>query len=145
MYISQEVRSFLDGPWPDPKQELRAGRLRADLEGFIEGRTIAVGWDPYQKDKTAYMARLNPPSDGVWAIRSRDPKPGIRALGCFAARDVFIVLILFERESLDGPNGPIWKAAINVCKAEWRKLFPTYPPISRSDFNDYLSTGFFLV
>jgi len=145
MYISQEVRSFLDGPWPDPKQELRANRLRADLEFFIEGRMIAVGWDPYQKEKTAYMARLDPSSDGVWAIRSRDPSPGIRALGCFAARDVFVLLIWSERESLDGPNGPKWKALINVCKSEWRKLFPTYPPISGSDSNGYISTQFFLV
>jgi hypothetical protein len=145
MYISPELLSLLEGPWADVAQEIRANKLRADLDYFIEGGNIAIGQDPYKKKRTAYMVRLDPAYDEVWQIRSRDPKPGIRVFGRFADRDVFVALTWSERTPLGGPGNLAWIEAINLCKSEWRKLFPAYQPISGSDYNDYLSGGFFLV
>lgn len=145
IYLSPEIWSLLEGPWADNSQERLANRLRADLEVFIEGRTIAVRQKPSGKNDTAYMVRLYPSYQEVWEIRSRDPKPGIRVFGCFAATDLFIALTWADRIQLGDWNSPEWNAAINLCKSEWRKLFYPYSPISGSDFNVYISTGLILV
>ncbi len=60
---------------------------------FIAGKVISVGWDPMKKGVSAFMARLAPVEDEVWDIRSRDPSPGIRVLGSFSERDVFVALL----------------------------------------------------
>jgi hypothetical protein len=83
------------------------------------------------------MARLFPGVDEVWEIRSRDPKPGLRIFGRFAERNVFVALNWSDRTSL-GPQGSReWATAIRTCKAEWRKLFATYEPISGMPLDDY--------
>lgn len=144
MFISSEISGLVRGPWSNAAFEYRFSKLRADFEVFIEGRIIAVGAHPYKKKKTAYMARLDEPSDETWEIRSRDPKPGIRVFGRFAEKDAFVALTWGFREDLGRPGSKEWRDAIEQCKTEWRKLFPTYPPLSGADYNDYVS-NFFLV
>ncbi len=118
---------------------MRAGRLRADLEMFVEGRLISVAEDPYKKPKSAYMARIDPPEDEVWDIRSRDPRPGIRVLGLFSEKDTFVALTYELREALGGPGSKEWRDARERCKTRWRGLFNPYLPLSRSDANEYVS------
>jgi len=143
-FISQEIRNLCEGPWHSAAWEARCGSLRADLDRFIGGDVIPVAAKPY-RGKTSYLKRLDPDSDEVWEIRSRDPKPGIRVFGRFARKDVFVALTWEEREPLLGPGSREWRDARVACKTEWTKLFPAYEPISSgANFHDYLS-NFFLV
>lgn len=87
------------------------------------------------------MARTYPPADEVWDIRSRDPKPAMRVLGCFAETDVFVALVHGYRKNLGGPRSRQWRDLIESCKAEWRKLFPrTYPTAERSSMTTFRPT-----
>jgi len=144
MFVSDEIRELIFGPWESPEMEVRANRLRADLDMFTEGKVISVAKDPYNKKKSAYMAPLDPVGDKVWQVRSRDPKPGIRVFGHFVAQDVFIALTWDWRDHLGGPGSKEWRDERERCKAEWRKLFPTYQPLGSTKIEAHL-TNFILV
>jgi hypothetical protein len=144
MLVSEEVHAAVNGPW-DSADADRMARLRADLDNFTEGAAISISQEPFRKPKTTYLARTHPPEDEVWDIRSRDPKPGIRVLGRFAEKDVFIALVWNHREALGGPGSKEWRDFIERCKAEWRRLFPTYPPHSGRRIDDYVSEDFYVV
>lgn len=62
------------------------------MDEFTDGGFITVGEDPRQKDATAILARVDPIEEEIFSFRCLDPKPGIRALGCFAETDTFIAL-----------------------------------------------------
>ena len=130
---------MVEGPWSDDKAARRGGRLRADLEMFVDGSVVSIADDPYKKPKAAYMARVDPPRDEVFDIRSRDPKPGVRVLGCFADKDIFVALAWDFRENLGGPASREWRDFIERSKAEWRKLFNPYPPHKGATLHDYAS------
>lgn len=142
LFISSEIKTALFGPWSGAQEEYRLSKLRADFDAFTEGMLIAVGSDPYKKKKTAFMSQLDPVEDEVWEIRSRDPKPGIRVFGCFSEKDSFVALTWLYREGLGGPKSREWRDARESCKAEWRKLFPTYNPHTGENFNEYASNIF---
>jgi len=145
MLISVDLQNTLDGPWKTAAEERRFGRLRGDLDAFVEGRRISVANHPYEKNRTAYIARVDPVEAEVWDIRSIDPSPSIRVLGCFIETDLFVALAWAYRKDLDGPGGPLWKAFIKRAQHEWRRLFLTYIPYSGSEISDYISENFFAV
>lgn len=132
MLVSPAIHGLVLGPWKDADEEIRWSRLRADLDSFVEGRLIVVG-------RNGYMKLLDPRREEVWEIRSRSPKPSLRLFGRFAARDVFVALTWSARAPLAGKGSLPWRDAIRACKAEWRKLFPTYQPLSGSDIHDYIA------
>jgi hypothetical protein len=116
----------------------RAGQLHANLDLFIGGGIITVSMIPYKAGKS-YMGLLDPPNDGIWDIRSRDPSPALRLLGGFAKKDVFVGLVLRERKQLDVGKSREWSVAIGECKTEWRNRFLAYKPLCGDNFHDYLS------
>lgn len=139
MFISTEVHELIFGPWESLELESRAGRLRQDFDMFSEGKLISVATDPYDKKKSAYMAPIDPARDKVWQIRSRDPKPGIRVFGHSIEKDMLVALIWERRENLGGPGSKEWRDERERCKAEWRKLFPTYQPFWKEDIHEIFS------
>lgn len=141
LYVSNDLRGFLEGPWVDSVEEYRSGKLQAQLEMFIIGDPISVAQNPYKKPKHAYMARVDPIADEVWDIRSRDPKPGIRVFGRFAEVDIFLALTWSERDRLAGRGSRQWRDAREECKTEWKNLFPAYNPVHGASLNDYISTN----
>lgn len=139
IFVSEEVSRIVFPPWTEDAEGLRFSRLRAQLDVFTAGTLISVAHDPFKKPKATYMARVDPPADEVWDIRSIDPKPAIRVLGCFAETNVFIALVWEYRKPLGGPDSRQWRDFRERCKTEWRKLFPAYPPLSGQTSNDYAS------
>ena len=140
LFASKEINSLIAGPWRDKVEEYRCGRLWAAMDMFVEGRRITMALDdPYKKRKATYMARLDPLQDEVWEIRILDPKPGIRVFGRFAEQDLLIVSTWARREALPGSKD--WRDAREACKAEWRKLFPTYNAITGNNVNEYVSNN----
>lgn len=138
IFVSNEIEELIEGPWHSPEWEERCNWLRGDLDRFTEGGLLAIASAPY-KGKTSYLKRLDPADREVWSIRSRDPEPGIRMLGCFAKKDVFVALTWRERAPLLGPNSRGWRDAAVSARTEWNNLFPAYGPLSGGDFHDYIS------
>lgn len=143
LIVSKEIYDLLEGPWLDDSWARRCRRLQATLEAYVKGQRIGICLKPY-KAASAYMARLNKPSDEVWDIRSTDPNPALRVFGRFADRNLFVALIWSPRSveipaSQRPPLGPRdsdeWRDAIVECKAEWKKLFPSYSPIHGDRIN----------
>ena len=144
MFVSQEIVPLAFGPWVG-RTAHRFAQLRAHLDAFTENRLISVAVDPYDKANSAYLAPIDPISDGVWDIRSIDPSPAIRVLGCFAEIDVFVSLIWSYRKDLGGPGSKEWRDFRERAKASWRNLFPTYRPLIAGTPNEYISQNIHLV
>jgi hypothetical protein len=146
LYVSPEINDLVHGPWTSRDEEYKWGKVRADFDRFIERKLISLALDnPYKKNKTTYLARLDPLGDEVWEIRSRDPAPGVRVFGRFAECDKFVAFNWGYRKDLGGPGSREFRFEINRAKSEWRKLFPTYEPVSGGSLHDYVSEECFLV
>lgn len=145
MLVSKQLRSAMLGPWKNAEQEKRLAQLRGDLDAFVLGQRISVANHPYEKDKTAYIARVDPVHKEIWDIRSIDPKPGIRVLGCFAEVNVFVALVWDYRANLDGPGGPLWGAFVQQAEHMWNRFSLGLSPHSGSAIGDYISDNFFSV
>jgi hypothetical protein len=138
IYASTDVSDCVLGRISDSTMRNRGSKLRADLDLFIGGGLITVSLTPH-KAGAALMGLLHPESDGIWDIRSRDPNPGLRVLGGFAERDIFIALTWETRKQLGAKDSPEWRTAIQNCKTNWRNLFPTFDPLTGDDLDDYIS------
>lgn len=139
LFVSQEVSQVVMPPWETSVEGLRFSLLRAHLDVFTGGGLISVASNPFTKPKATYMARIDPPEDEVWDIRSIDPSPAIRVLGCFAETDLFIALTWAYRKDLGGPGSKEWRDFRERCKAMWRALFPAYQPLKGAAISDYVS------
>lgn len=153
MVMTPEIAKLIAGPWPNANAERRCGRLRGDLEMFVTGQELSVCLRPYEAGP-AYMGLLEPPAAGVWDIRSRDPSPGLRVLGLFASRDLFVAMNCAPRsvqadflpdDPLGARDSAEWRSAIKIAKACWRQLFQPYTPIVGSNVREYLSDKFNIV
>lgn len=136
MYVSRSIEELLINSWDSPQQELRWGYVLSDLCVFVRDPWVTVAADP-RRAKAAYMARLLPDGDEVWDVRCRDPHPGIRLLGRFAEKNVFIALTWEERLPLGRFESDEWKAAINRCATEWNLHFWS-DPLRGNYPDDYL-------
>jgi hypothetical protein len=144
MFAAPDVfRAVQPAQWQAAGDALRLGRFRADLDRFVEGGRVSVALQPRRKPATAYLARVEPVVPEVWDIRSTDPRPGIRALGRFAGRDIFVVLCWDYRENIAGPRD--WNAFRERCLSEWMRLFPGRPAYTGASLDDYLSGQYFAV
>jgi hypothetical protein len=142
--VSTLLRSQIEGPWDSDTEAARWGRVRADLESFVQGDIITIPKEGQWRN-AAYMLRLIPPSSPeVWEIRSRAPKPSIRLFGRFAAKDFFVALLWEWRIFLGGPRSRMWRDVSVQCTTEWRGLFPSYDPASGDYPDAYLSDSFLL-
>ena len=151
--ISPEVHRLIEGPWPTPAWETRGNKLRADLESFASGAEISVCVTPFEA-REEDLALLDPPDDGVWDWRSREPAPGLRLLGHFIRRDTFVLLIPAMRSVASippdfVPRGPLenqgsiaWRHAIRDTRAAFRSLFLPFQPIPGDNLQDVLSSGY---
>jgi hypothetical protein len=95
-----------------------------------------VAENPDKKPPDAMLARVHPVDSEFWSIRVTEPQdtPGVRALGAFAGKDVFIALIWEKREGMGD-----FDSYVEWVKDEWRVLFGTVPPHSGDHLDDYLS------
>ncbi len=138
--LSENLASQVFGPWLDMNEAVRWTSLRADLDSFVEGRkVIAVAGHPFKGGKKSDFKRLYKARDEVWEFRSRNPRPGIRIFGRFAAKDIFVAFGWAERPDLGGPQSRAWRDAMVRCKTDWRNLFPAYDPFTGSNLYGNIS------
>ena len=118
MFVTEEIQALLTSPRGDLAWEQRIAELRADLEVFVEARTI----DP------KYLFLLYPAADATWEVRSIRDKPSLRILGGFADRDIFVATTFAEREVLGGWQSREWKTIKRRAAAKWRAMLHPYRP-----------------
>lgn len=146
IFLSREVDELREGAWSNSKDAGRLATALAVLEDFVTGGVVSVAEYPFRKSSRALLARLHPVAWEFWAFRCIDPRPGIRVLGGFAGRAIFIALTWeyrenFDSEQLDGG----WGGNIIRCRNEWTRLFgDTQPHKARTidgyvGFNSYAS------
>ena len=147
MFMSEEVRDLIEGPWTSTAAATRCGKLRADLEAFVVGAELSICLLPYNA-KDAQMGLLSPAKDGVWDVRSQGPSPGIRVLGRFARQDWFLALIpasrsrkvdYIARGPLDDRDSQAWDDVISDTRRLWQSLCPAYSGIGGDDAREYFS------
>lgn len=139
VYLSLEVAKFL---WePDDTDKRLANRAKALIDDFVEGGHISIGWDPQDKGD-CIMARVSSPDRDyeIWDFRLV-PKPGVRILGGFADKDVFLCITWDYRENFEGH----WPEKIGECIDEWKRLFGSETPFHRDHVDEYLSKPFEVV
>lgn len=140
-FASESVRNLILGQTTSQQEKQEANRaheLRAEIDWFIDGRTFILRPDGERGTK-AWMARLYPPGDEIWEIRSMKPRPSLRIFGSIVALDVFVALTWAKRSGLRGRESEEWKAAIAEYKRERTNYFGTSQPVSGSYPNAYLS------
>lgn len=140
LFIDREINDGFDpATWTDPEFAHRYALLAGDFDRFATGETIPVGWDPYDKDDSAFMARVDPADYGIWTIRSVAPSPAIRIFGAFFQADTFIALRAYERKELGGRGDRRWAAARENAIARWDNLFGSIPRLNGGKINDFIS------
>jgi hypothetical protein len=144
MLLARQVQERLDGPWNSPEDELQWFEVRANLDNFVQGGLIGIARDTFRA-KSALLGQLDPPKDEVWEVRCRDPKPGIRIFGRFAAQDLFVALRWEYRVNMKGRHANEWHWMIEGCQEDWRGLFSWHLPLSGNFPDDYISGDFYLV
>ena len=114
LLVAAPLWEMLNSPeGEDEVWEKRVAELAADLEAFLSASQIVP----------KYLFLLSPTAQGVWEIRSTQPDPQMRILGCFAKRDVFVAIDHQFRNELGQFESLAWRAAKRHCLAQWRNLF----------------------
>lgn len=145
IFFTGEVKALLDGPWTAPECGARVLQLQADLESFVRGQSIVMCPEPFEADD-AFLGRLHPPAERVWDIRSRNPSPGLRVFGLFAAPDVFIAFDWGPRsrdwngrQALGNRYGLLWEVAIRNCRGQWAELFPGHEAVEGVEVHEFVT------
>jgi hypothetical protein len=150
--MSQEIAGLVYGPWLTGPMGNRCARLRGDLENLVTAENITVCWEPFE-GRHEQIGRLCPVRDEVWDLRSQDPPPGLRVFFRFAEKDIFVAINCAPRSlevpwlnriPLLGRKTRQWRNAVIECRAEWKKLFPSYDAHTGSHINEYITGGHFL-
>ena len=127
------------------KEDSRLAMLYADLDRYSSGRAITVGNDPFEKDKSAFMARTCPVQDGVFDIRSADPSPAIRLFGAFCEKDVFLGLTWRWRKELGGRDQKLFDFAVMAATRVWDEYLPGCQRLYSDNLEDYISAELYVV
>jgi hypothetical protein len=137
--VTRSIFHDIAGPHGELPEDERMAQLRGDLDGFAVGEAITIAKDPYEKPSDADLAPLDPVSSHAWDFRVREPPQGIRCLGFFAAKDVFIALIWNYREDIEpGEFGDL----VDESRATWDSLFAPLTPHHGEFPHAYISKPF---
>lgn len=127
---------LLDGPHPDDRARTLAGRARAALDAFSEGRMISVRLPP-SKNVRAQLALLEPAGDEVWEFRIRNDRPQLRIFGHFAEKDLFVALTHAQRDAIITDED--WEKQKQRCRKEWNRFLSPFNPHTGQTADDYVS------
>lgn len=134
LVVSSAVRSAVTLPFPEGEKDRHAEFLDT-LDLWTEEGIFSVSEKPDDHPKDTLLARTAPTAAGIWDIRCVDVDHGIRCLGAFAGKNIFVALIWAYREEI-----PCFDDFVIDCRAEWDRLFYPLPPYSGATLNDYLTS-----
>ena len=127
------------------KLDVRRSQILQDVDTFTTGKMISFGNHPFEKGRSAFMARTDPIELGIFDIRSNDPSPALRLFGAFSETDVFIGLTLRIRKELGGKHEPHFSDAITSAQLTWNTLFPRHKPFVSVNPTEHVSQNVHLV
>jgi hypothetical protein len=136
MWLSEDLYLRTKEPWDSEE----FAYLRSLMERFVSGGRISLRFPP-SKDVEAPFALLDEQA-GIWAVRSRESNPQLRAFGGFAQTNNLVTLTWERRPNIKTEAD--WEFEIKKCQAEWRKLF-VYQPITGPNPYDYVARNFYVV
>lgn len=140
LFITTEINDeFDEDTWHDSALAYRYAALTADFDRYVTGEMIPVGMAPFDKDDSAFMARLDPLEYGIWSIRSVAPRPAIRVFGAFWETDTFVALLTRRRSDLGGRGDRRWAEARESAISRWDALFPGCERLVGENLDDYFS------
>lgn len=149
LFLSSEMKKLMEGPWTSAQCGSRVSRLQADFESYAKGESIVMSLEPFAAEDATF-GRLDAPDDEVWDLRSRDPSPGLRVFGRFAAPNVFIAFDWYPRsrnwngkQPLGDRHHQLWEIAKRNCQEQWSNLFPNYEALNGDQVQDYVTENAF--
>jgi hypothetical protein len=134
LFVSEEVLSGVDPPWPRNRTGPRHAAFRATLDGFTEGSLISVSESPFEKPNYATLARTHPARKEIWDLRCTRLDQGMRCFGVFAGKDLFVALTWDYRENIADFDSEVAR-----CRQAWDDLFAPLQPFRGRNLDDYLS------
>lgn len=134
LVVSTEVRNAIYPPYPKGREDRHAEFLDA-LDLWVEGGIFTVSDSPDDHPRHTMLARTRPVGAGIWDIRCVDVDHGIRCLGAFGGKDIFVALMWEYREEIAD-----FDACVMECRATWDALFFPLPPFSGGSIDDYLTS-----
>lgn len=144
MFVGEEIKPLLDpAALSSVEDGYRLGHVRPQLDIYTSGGRLNVALDPFDKDKSAHLARTNPVTDEIWDVRCTDPDARIRVFGRFLEFDLFVALTWQYRENLKTPLD--WTNEQERFKDKWRVLFPYQALYAPTKADGYVSQPFKLV
>lgn len=136
VFASKAVWEFLQGNDPDYNFVTVGLRAYRQIERFVCGNAVVFGMDPLNKRSTSLIARNDDVNFGVVDVRVNDPQPAVRIFGCFAEKDVLVLLLWRSRKFLQNKG---FSSSVKRSRAEWNTLFPKYSPLVSESPHDYIS------
>lgn len=135
VYATQEVWDMLND-LSDTEAGARHAIARAQVDGFTEGLRMSLRMPP-SKNVEAQIALMDERSEEIWEIRARDPRPGIRLFGRFAAKNEFVALTWDYKENCITQEDN--ERQKDRCKQRWKSLFAELTPFQGENADDYVS------
>jgi hypothetical protein len=132
--VTPYVSELLDGQhvgtgFPDPSAEVLITR-------YISGWLMLVSLSGrYLKDYDPHLERLEG-LDEVWAFCVREPAPGWRIFGRFAAKGLFVGLRAHDRIGLNGRAN--YKATAIAAIGDWPTVVGQVDPHRAGDIPSYV-------
>lgn len=145
LFLSPEIKRLMEGPWTSPQCASRIARLQANFEAYAKGESVVMSLEPFAAED-AFFGRLDTPAEEIWDIRSREPTPGLRVFGRFAAPNIFIAFDWYPRsvdwngrQSLGDRYHQLWEIAKTSCTEQWSLLFPDHEALHGGQVQDYVT------
>jgi hypothetical protein len=141
--VSSPINSMLQSA----SLESRVGQLRANLQGLVAGDELSISFESY-KHRKATFGIMDPAKEGIWEIRDRNPSPGLRLFGKFAAVDWFVAIAWrprsrpldgFDKEPLQGRHSLEYQFAQIEVNEFWSTHLAHFGPVLGDKCGDYFS------
>ena len=136
MVVTPEIDALTRQPFSDTAEGERFAAFAADLNAFSELNDITISENPLVKPPDVMLARVAPVEADYWSIRVIEPEgtAGLRSLGAFVCKDVFVALTWDFREDISD-----FAAEVADVQDVWRDYFGELTPFSGSSLDEYLT------
>jgi hypothetical protein len=123
------------------------GAMKGYLDSIVGGSRVIMSFTPYNHGPST-MGLLDPPADGTWEIRCRDPSPATRVLGRFVCQNVFVALDWaprskkisgIDKEPLGDTGSFEWEVALGEVAKRWAQIAPGITPLIGDSVSDYFT------
>lgn len=133
VFVSRQLNDFIEFNEIDTSFERASGRAMAKIDAFASGKAVVLALDPHSKSPATMVARNSPWQRGVVDLRVTSYTPDVRLFGCFAEKDVLILLTWAPKTELH------YGTQISRCRSVWDSLFPEHEPLIGTKHDEYLS------